>query len=65
MVRIDGWQPFEALVIDADGPVRIVTMNRPDSLNAADAVMHRELAQVWDLLAADPECRAVVLTGAG
>ena len=48
-----------------DGPVRIVTMNRPESLNAADAVMHRELADVWGLLAADPGCRAVVLTGAG
>ena len=48
-----------------DGPVRIVTMSRPESLNAADAVMHRELADVWGLLAADPGCRAVVLTGAG
>ena len=27
--------------------------------------MHRELAQVWGRLAADPGCRAVVLTGAG
>jgi enoyl-CoA hydratase len=65
MFRIDGQQSFKALVVDADGPVRIVTMNRPESLNAADAVMHRELAEVWDLLAADPGCRAVVLTGAG
>jgi enoyl-CoA hydratase len=65
VVEIRGKQPFEALVVEDDGPVRIVTMNRPQSLNAADAVMHRELAQVWDLLAADLECRAVVLTGAG
>ena len=27
--------------------------------------MHRELAEVWSLLAADPACRSVVLTGAG
>jgi enoyl-CoA hydratase len=60
-----GWLKYEALEITADGPVRIVTMNRPDALNAADAVMHRELAEVWGLLAADPDCRAVVLTGAG
>jgi enoyl-CoA hydratase len=65
MFRIDGQQGFKALVVDIDGPVRTVTMNRPESLNAADAVMHRELAEVWGLLAADPECRAVVLTGAG
>jgi len=61
----DGWLKYEALDITVDGPVRIVTMNRPESLNAADAVMHRELAEVWGMLAADPECRAVVLTGAG
>jgi enoyl-CoA hydratase len=42
-----------------------VTMNRPASLNAVDGVMHRELAEVWSLLGADPGCRAVVLTGAG
>jgi enoyl-CoA hydratase len=58
-------QRFEALLVEAEGPVRIVTMNRPASLNAADAVMHRELAEVWELLAADEGCRAVVLTGAG
>ena len=56
---------FEALELSQDGPVRIVTMNRPQSLNAADAVMHRELAEVWGMLAADAGCRAVVLTGAG
>jgi enoyl-CoA hydratase len=56
---------FEALEVTVDGPVRIVTMSRLESLNAADAVMHRELADVWRLLAVDPGCRAVVLTGAG
>jgi enoyl-CoA hydratase len=56
---------FEALEVTVDGPVRIVTMSRPESLNAADAVMHRELADVWGRLAIDPGCRAVVLTGAG
>ena len=59
------WLEFEALKVTADGPVRIVTMDRPESLNAADAVMHRELAEVWGRLADDPGCRAVVLTGAG
>ncbi|OLL20289.1 MULTISPECIES: enoyl-CoA hydratase/isomerase family protein [unclassified Rhodococcus (in: high G+C Gram-positive bacteria)] len=56
---------LETLKVTADGPVRIVTMNRPDARNAADAVMHRELAEIWDLLAVDPGCRVVVLTGAG
>jgi len=61
----DALLKFESLDVTKDGPVRIVTMNRPDSLNAADAAMHRELADIWALLAADTECRAVVLTGAG
>jgi enoyl-CoA hydratase len=65
MDKSEGRQEFQALQVTKDGPVRIVTMSRPESLNAADAVMHRELADVWGLLASDPECRAVVLTGAG
>ena len=65
MNESDALLKFESLDVTKDGPVRIVTMNRPDSLNAADAAMHRELADIWALLAADTECRAVVLTGAG
>ena len=56
---------FTTMTVTADGPVRIVTMNRPDFRNAADAVMHRELGEIWDALAVDPGCRVVVLTGAG
>lgn len=65
MNQSDAWLGFETIDVTVDGPVRIVTMNRPESLNAADAVMHRELADVWGLLAADPGCRVVVLTGTG
>ncbi|WP_032368511.1 enoyl-CoA hydratase/isomerase family protein [Rhodococcoides fascians] len=59
------YQRFEALSVEADGPIRIVTMNRPDTLNAADAVMHRELGEIWSELRDDEECRVVILTGAG
>ena len=37
---------FTTMTVTADGPVRIVTMNRPDFRNAADAVMHRELGDL-------------------
>lgn len=53
------------LVVTDDGPVRIVTLHRPEARNAVDARLHRALATVWRLLAADPEARAVVVTGAG
>ncbi|MFI7530308.1 enoyl-CoA hydratase/isomerase family protein [Nocardia salmonicida] len=56
---------YSTLDVANDRHVAIVTMNRPTARNAADAVMHRELADIWQDLAADRTVRAVVLTGAG
>jgi enoyl-CoA hydratase len=53
------------VLVEHDGPVRVVTLNRPDKLNAADLPLHEAFAAVWDELAADPDVRAVVVTGAG
>jgi enoyl-CoA hydratase len=53
------------LTIDSDGPVRIVTLNRPDALNAVSHELHQELVAVWGKLREDREARAVVITGAG
>lgn len=53
------------LVVTADGPIRIVTLNRPDALNGATQVLHQALAKVWTLIAEDTEARVVVLTGSG
>lgn len=58
--------PFEPeLLIEARGPIRIVTLNRPEALNATNEALHRSLVEVWRFLAQDAEARAVVLTGAG
>lgn len=57
--------PDSELLVEADGPVRIVTLNRPDALNATDEVLHGALATVWGQLSDDAEARAIVLTGAG
>ena len=58
--------PFEPeLLIEARGAVRIVTLNRPEALNAANEQLHDAVVGVWRHIAADPEARAVVLTGAG
>lgn len=51
--------------VRADGPLRIVTLNRPDALNAVDDALHTGLARLWPRLSEDPGVRAVVLTGAG
>jgi enoyl-CoA hydratase len=55
----------DEIQIRADGPVRIVTLNRPDARNAANEPMHRALSQIWRRLADDADACAVVLTGAG
>lgn len=53
------------LLVECDGAVRVVTLNRPEVLNAANQALHDALTDVWRHLAADPGARAVVLTGAG
>lgn len=55
----------EELLLSADGPVRTITFNRPEHLNAIVPHMHGALLRLWSGLADDPDARAVVLTGAG
>lgn len=55
----------EELLLTADGPVRTITFNRPEQLNAIVPHMHAALLRLWSGLADDPDARAVVLTGAG
>lgn len=53
------------LLVTAVGPVRLVELNRPGQLNAMSEELHTGLAGLWERLAADPEARAVVVTGRG
>lgn len=55
----------EGILVQAKGPIRLVTLNRPDDLNGANRPMHQALAKVWGCLDRDADARAVVLTGAG
>ena len=48
-----------------DNGVLLITMDRPEAYNAADEQMHGELARVWTDVAADPQTRVAVITGAG
>jgi E-phenylitaconyl-CoA hydratase len=54
-----------AIEVTTDGPVLLVTLNRPERLNALTSDDYVALARTWEEAAADPEVRAVVLTGAG
>ena len=65
MARAD-YADFEHLAFDRrpDGVV-VVTLNRPEVLNAANVRMHREMSEVWAVVDADPDARVSVVTGAG
>jgi enoyl-CoA hydratase len=56
---------METLVLDRDGGVTIVTVNRPDKRNALNATVRAELLEALDHLRADDGTRVVVFTGAG
>ena len=51
--------------VRADGALRIITLNRPDDLNAVNDNLHVGLARLWQRLTDDPTARAAVITGAG
>jgi enoyl-CoA hydratase/carnithine racemase len=56
---------YESILVDRDGPVGIVTLNRPDQLNAWDWLMSAEMNDAFGAFDEDDTVRAVVLTGAG
>lgn len=56
---------FETLQYALEDGVAVVTLNRPDKLNAFNTDMLRELIGVFDLTDGDDAVRAVIVTGAG
>lgn len=55
----------DVVLLGRDGPVAIVTLNRPEAMNALSAALRRALAATFRDLEADDSVRAIVLTGAG
>jgi enoyl-CoA hydratase len=53
------------VMVEQDGPVAIVILNRPRAMNALSSALRRELAATLSRLDAAPETRAIILTGAG
>ncbi|MBS0471817.1 MAG: enoyl-CoA hydratase/isomerase family protein [Proteobacteria bacterium] len=51
--------------VEREGRLTIVTLNRPEVMNALHAAAHAELGQVFDEFAADPEQWVAIVTGAG
>jgi len=56
---------YRLIKVDKEGKVAILTLNRPESLNAVSPQLHTELEDIFADVARDNDVNAVVLTGAG
>src|SRR5881275_1507350 len=54
---------YEYILVERDGPVGIVTLNRPQALNALFTPLVQEMTQALEAFDADPDCRVLILTG--
>ena len=61
----DGAQVFEHVTFERRGQIALLTLNKPERLNALSAAMRTEVTHVLAQVRADDELRALVLTGAG
>lgn len=56
---------FETITLERRGKVAVLTINRPDKLNALSSKVHQEGVAALDELRADDSVRVVVITGSG
>ena len=56
---------FKTIIYSVDGPLGLITLNRPDKLNAINKQMVGELNTALDLAESDQQVRVIILAGAG
>jgi len=56
---------YENLLVDKDDHIAVVTLNRPEKLNAIDHALHLEMMQACKELREDEDVRVVIWTGEG
>ena len=56
---------YKTILVEKKDKVALVTLNRPDKLNAVNLEMRLEVLDLLDDLRVDDEVRVVVITGAG
>src|SRR5258708_19704084 len=56
------YSDYEFLKVEVRDRVATITINRPDSLNAVNNVVHHELEQIWIALRADPHVNPTTST---
>lgn len=55
----------DLVLYEKQGPIAIVTLNRPERMNAVDTVMRDRLADIWADFGQDRDLRVAIMTGAG
>ncbi|MBW2283520.1 MAG: enoyl-CoA hydratase/isomerase family protein [Deltaproteobacteria bacterium] len=56
---------YSAIQWEREGHVGIITLNRPEQLNAIGPELREELPDIMDRVAADAELRVLIITGTG
>ena len=56
---------YEHITCDFDGAIMVVTLNRPDKLNAYTGQMGAEITDAFNRADSDDNVRAIIVTGAG
>jgi enoyl-CoA hydratase len=59
------WSNYKTIEVQRDGDLLLLTLNRPEKLNAVNGEMHAELAHIFIDADNDPDSNAIVVTGAG
>src|SRR3954470_16902391 len=55
----------ETILVEHDGAIATVTLNRPEKLNALTRPMWMRLGEAFEQLSADDSVRCIVIRGAG
>ncbi|UCC59664.1 MAG: enoyl-CoA hydratase/isomerase family protein [Dehalococcoidia bacterium] len=57
--------PYKALILEKEGSIAIITLNRPEVGNSFNLTLFQEIDHVFNNIATDSDIRAVIVTGAG
>lgn len=56
---------YAHMLYETDGPIAYLTFNRPDSLNAINQAMARDVCRAMEDIARNPDVRVAIIRGAG
>ncbi len=58
-------ETFDNIIYEKKGHIGIITMNRPDKLNACSTGMYKDIDEALSMIEVDDDVRAVIITGSG